>query len=91
MNINKLVFDKIKQNEEKINESLRLMNEAQKEISFLKLNFKEGMLFDSFKLITSEKYRIETAILITDSIKKAANMLNMSERSLYRKRIKYNI
>ena len=43
------------------------------------------------KLINSEKFRIQTALNFCKTKKEAAEMLNISERTLFRKIIEYNI
>jgi transcriptional regulator of acetoin/glycerol metabolism len=44
-----------------------------------------------FKLLTSEKYRLETAIDMTGTLSEAATLLGLSERSIYRKIKQYEI
>jgi len=43
------------------------------------------------KLLGSEKFRIETAMNMVSKNKDVAKLLNISERSLYRKLKKYNL
>ena len=46
---------------------------------------------DILKLLSSERYRIKTALNMTKNKKKAYAMLNMNERTFYRKLKEYNL
>jgi predicted transcriptional regulator YheO len=69
------IDDEIKFHEAKI---MELMNE--------KKNYKSNLLntADSYKLLSSKKYRIELALAMTDTIKEASKLLGVSERTIYR-------
>jgi hypothetical protein len=43
------------------------------------------------RLLSDERYRLEVALQITKTNRKAASLLKMSERTLYRQRLKFNM
>ena len=70
----------------KIDDEIKFHEQKIKELVEEKKNYKSNLLqnADSYKLLSSKKYRIELALAMTDTIKDASKLLGISERTIYR-------
>ena len=67
-----------------------LLQEIRFEIDQLELKNQHGK-YNTMRLLSDEKYRIEVALVESKTLREAADMLNFSERTLYRKMNIYGI
>ena len=68
----------------------RLLKEIRSEIDRLELK-KKNVKYDTMRLISDEKYRIEVALMETKTILEASKLLGIAERTVYRKMNAYGI
>jgi len=71
---------------EHIDNEIKFHEEKLKELIESKKRLKDNIIKDAdpYKLLTSRGYRIEVALAMTDTIKSASKLLNVSERTIYR-------
>ncbi len=86
----KIILDRIDWNEKRINEAKKNLSELRDIVSTFSLSHDVGEMADMMRMF-DEKFRIEYALKITKNNRRAADLLKMTERSLYRKIKKYNL
>jgi len=83
------LLERIDFNEDKIRECLKDFEKLRTEVKDTAFSIEDFP--DVMKLLSDEKYRMETAIKLTSNKKAAFELLRMNERTFYRKLIVYNI
>jgi len=87
--VSEYVLERLDFNENKLRECLKEIREIRSGIFSVKID--TSNIPDIKRLLGSEKYRIITALCLTDNRKAAYKLLNMNERTFYRKLKNYKI